>query len=625
MKKRILLNITCLLLFALSANAEVTITQSGNQTTMANGIIQFIIGTNGRISNLKLIGGLNVLSSNGIYFDYTGTDGNLSLNPSTVTVIKNDSDYAEVLYSNTSDAIQFQQGFILREGESGLYTYIIANGTSTSSSKKLQEARVCTRLGSNFLEGYVDDSMQGTIPSNDEMSTAEKNEIQDATYELSDGSIYTKYNWANYIVRDSVHGLTNGKTGVWNIGCSDEYVNGGPMRQELTVHATSKSPISIQMLQGEHFGASAQYFNEGEQKIYGPIFIYVNRGDSKEDMIADAKAMAHQKESEWPFSWFENDLYPLDRATVTGHLNVTTGQSNAGVQMILAEPGTDVYLQGKGYIFWGLTDENGDFEIKNVRKGDYTLYGYATQGDVTDELEYTDVTIDSETVDLGEIEWTPTCYENLLWLIGENNRMSDEFHYGDTCRFYGLWELPPSTLTYVVGQSDPAEDWYFAQSQVGTWTVQFDLDANYSGDALLTASIAGASNSPSVTVAINGNSLGKWSFYDDGSTRRSAVTSGRHSLYTFNFPGSYLQQGTNNLTLTYSGKDKAAVLYDCLKLEANGKDDTGITELSLDSDSKVELYMLNGIKVGTFNSIKDVNMKGVYIYRQGDKSGKINL
>lgn len=41
----------------------------------------------------------------------------------------------------------------------------------------------------------------------------------------------------------------NGKVGVWDIPVSYEWLNGGPMRQELTVHATSKSPITIQMLQ----------------------------------------------------------------------------------------------------------------------------------------------------------------------------------------------------------------------------------------------------------------------------------------------------------------------------------------------------------------------------------------
>ena len=123
-----------------------------------------------------------------------------------------------------------------------------------------------------------------------EMSAVESNGtdnpayVQDATYQMPDGSIYTKYNWAQYVVRDSVHGLmhTNGYYGIWNIPCSAEWYPGGPMKQELTAHATGKSPITIQMLQGEHMGTASMYFNDGERKIYGPFFLYLNFTTTKD-------------------------------------------------------------------------------------------------------------------------------------------------------------------------------------------------------------------------------------------------------------------------------------------------------------------------------------------------------
>ncbi|MCD8211344.1 MAG: hypothetical protein LUC37_07385 [Prevotella sp.] len=629
MKTKFLLGITFLLVSA-SISAQVTLTQSGRQVTMKNDKVQFTIDTSGRMSNFRLTesGNLNVLSSNGVYFDYTGDDGNLSLSPSELVVVREEEDYCEVLYRNTSANLQFDQGYILRTGDSGFYTYVVLNGTEASAKKKLQEVRVCTRLGSQFLNGYVDDKIYGTIPSNDEMSTAEKNEIQDATYRLSDGSIYTKYDWGQYIVNDSVHGLMNSSsrpTGVWNIACSHEYVNGGPMRQELTAHATSKSPITIQMLQGEHFGASAQYFGEQEKKIYGPMFIYINRADSYEELVADAKREAHEQQEAWPFEWFSNDLYPLDRATVKGHLNVTTWQTNQDVQMVLAEPGSDPYTQGKSYIFWGKTDKNGDFEIKNVRKGEYTLYGWATKYDVTDELQVEDIVIDSENVDLGTIDWTPTCLEHRLWMIGENNRLADGFHLSDSIRAYGTWDWVPANLTYKIGESDPTVDWWYAQTQSGTWTIEFDLDQEYSGDALITFSLAGSSNSPSVTVYVNGENVGKISGYDDGGIRRSTILSGRHSLSSFSFPASYLHTGTNTVDLTMSGKSKGGFQYDCIKLEA-GEVVTGISILSKDENtSKIEIYSLSGIKMGTFDSFEETGLKGIYIYRKGSKTGKIVL
>ncbi|MDE5947551.1 MAG: hypothetical protein K2G86_01990, partial [Prevotella sp.] len=607
-------------LTAVSAQDDVKLTKSGMSAAMDNGLVKVAIGTDARIKNMTYKGGSNLMGSNGIYFDYTA-DKNRALSPSKMEVIKNTPEMCEVLYTNTDGDLQFQQGFIMRKGESGLYVYVIANGTPTSSTVKLKETRVCVRLASTFLNGYVDDSMNGKIPSNSAMATAEKSEntIQDATYRLADGSIYTKYNWANYCERDSVHGLMNTKNGVWNIPCSYEWMNGGPLKQELTVHATSKSPITIQMLQGEHLGAEAQYYQDGERKIYGPFFIYVNSG-TQEEMIADAKAQAHAKRQEWPFEWFENELYPLDRSTVTGRLDITTGQPQDSIRLILAEPGTDPYLQGKGYIYWGDTDKDGNFTIRNVRKGNYTLYGYAMKGEITDELQVADIVIDGETTDLGTVKWAPATYEHKLWQIGENNRMSDGFCMSDAARAYGLWEEVPATLNYIIGESNPATDWYYAQTKNGTWTVTFDLDETYSGTAYLTASAAGATNKPKVAVAVNGGNSKTLSFgTNDAAIYRSAVLGGRHWLQTHSFPASALKKGRNTVTFTMSGISKnGGVMWDCIKLEAGKKIvPSGImTVNSADDDAPVEIFTIGGVRIGTFRSLGDVRLdKGVYIFR----------
>lgn len=609
-----------------SAASDVTLTKSGNSVKMSNGIVTINIGSNGRVSSLSYGGNSNLLSSSGIYFDYTA-DKNTGLDPSKVEIIKQTADYAEVLYSNTSADLRFQQGYILRKGVSGLYTYVVVNGTSASSSVNLREARVCTRMGSSFLNGYVDDRMNGRIPSNTEMAEAEKaeNTVQDATYRLADGSIYTKYNWAQYVVNDSVHGLMNNMMGLWNIPCSHEWLNGGPMRQELTVHATSKSPITIQMIQGEHFGASSQSFAEGEQKLYGPFFIYLNKG-KKDAMIADAKAQAALQQSQWPFEWFDNALYPLSRSTVSGRINVTTGQRCDSIQVVLAEPGKDVYEQGKKYIYWGLTDKDGRFSIPHVRKGNYALYAYATAGDITDELQKTGVTVEADETDLGTVDWTPACYEHKLWQIGQNNRLSDGYRYSDTLRTYGLWTYPQANLTYKVGESDEASDWYYAQTQNGTWTVSFHLDETYTGNAHLTASVAGATNKPKVAVGVNGVNRTSWSFGNDAAIYRSGVLGGKHVVQTCTFPAALLKKGDNKVTFTLSGISKnGGVMWDCIKLEAGAKVVSGISSVASDeSQLPVVLYTLDGVKVGTYGSLSAASrLKGLYLYRQGHKTGKV--
>jgi len=556
----------------MAADGDVTMTVSGMTTKMSDGTWSININSNGRVSSLQRKG-TEFLASNGIYFDYTTAEGNKGLNPSKVTIIKNTAEHCEVLYSATSGNTIFEQGFIMRKGVPGLYTYVIATGTATSANEPVKEARVCSRLGDTMLNGYVDWRMNGRIPSNSEMATAEmeENTIQDATYKLADGSIYTKYNWANYIERDTLHGLRdNTYYGLYNIPVSYEWINGGCERQELTVHATSKSPITIQMLQGEHFGGQAMVLQEGEKKLYGPFLICTTY--SKNPVQSARNQWAKEIEA-WPYQWFENDLYPRERGTVKGHLHVTTGQRNDSVRIILAqEKGKDPIEMTRGYQYWTLTDMNGDFELKHVRPGDYNLFAYAKTGEVTDMLEQDHITVAAGDNDLGIITWTPKKYTQLLWMIGQNDRRSSEFCYSDVLRQYGLWEQVPQNLTYTIGESKENTGWYYAQTQKnGTWTVKFNLDERPTGRVYLTASLAGCSGTGSmITVKVNGIQRATWkSGINDASIYRSAINSGRHYVYTCDFLNTGLKVGENTVAFTYSGGgSKDGIMYDCIKLEA---------------------------------------------------------
>ena len=567
----------------MAADGDVTMSVSGMTTKMTDGTWSMTINSNGRVSSLQRKG-TEFLASNGIYFDYTTSEGNKGLSPSKVTIIKQTAEHCEVLYSATSGNTIFEQGFIMRKGVNGIYSYVIATGTATSANEPIKEARVCSRLADNMLNGYVDWRMNGRIPSNSEMAEAEKSEntIQDATYRLADGSIYTKYNWANYIERDTLHGLYgNTYYGLYNIPVSYEWINGGCERQELTVHATSKSPITIQMLQGEHFGGQAMVLNEGEKKLYGPFLICTTYSKNP---VKTASIQAAAEAAAWPYQWFENDLYPRERGIVRGHLNVMTGQRNDSVRIILAqEKGKDPMEMTHGYQFWTLTDANGDFELKNVRPGSYNLFAYAKAGEVTDMLEQDDIVVSAGDNSLGTIEWTPTKYSELLWMIGQNDRRSSEFHYCDTIRQYGLWELVPKNLTFTIGHSDEQKDWYYAQVQKdGTWTIAFTLDKTYSGKAHLTASLAGCTgNGSTVAVKVNGTQQGTWKpGVNDAATYRSAVNSGRHHLLTLDFDASTLKKGSNTIALTMSGNgSNGGFMYDCIKLEA-GDLVTGIDEVT---------------------------------------------
>lgn len=625
MKK--ILSIIGLSIVGMAATAQdaATVKVSGMSATLDNGLIKIRIGTNGRVSYLKPSNGsVNLLSDNGIYFDYTAT-ANAALNPDKLEVVRESDDLVEVLYSNTKGDILWQQGYILRKGVRGVYTYVIANGTSTSSSVSVREARVCTRLSASFLDGYVDEQMQGRIPSNSEMAEVESShQIQDATYEMPDGTIYTKYNWAQFIASDHFHGLMNSRHGVWNIPVSYEWLNGGPMRQELTVHATSKSPITIQMLQGEHLGGAAQSYDDGERQIFGPMLIYVNSGDTREEMIEDARREAAEQQTQWPYQWFDNELYPIERGTVRGTVRVSGHSQPDSVQVVLAQPGEEIIRQGKKYIFWAQTDADGNFEIKNVRPGDYALYAYALAGDITDEMEYTGVTVGTDTLDLGQIDWEPASYGNPVWVMGSNNRRADTWNISRHPRAYGLWKDVPSALTFTPGVSDEAVDFYYAQCHNGTWTIEYDLPEVPESGLRLTASVAAATNKPKVTVKSNSKTAATWSFsYNDAAIYRSATQAGRHCVMTADIPANSLTPGHNKLELTMSGiGSNGGVMYDVLKLEGDVKSGISIVE-SEGPAGRYDVFTLQGQHAGSFDTLTDQHLApGIYMYRRGAYSGK---
>jgi rhamnogalacturonan endolyase len=121
----------------------------------------------------------------------------------------------------------------------------------------------------------------------------------------------------------------------------------------------------------------------------------------------------------------------------------------------------------------------------------------------------------------------------------------------------------PADLTFTIGQSKEATDWYFAQ-KTGTWTVNFSLDKTYSGNGYLTIAIAGGSGS--VAASINGTNVGNLSYRDDASVRRSTNRSGRYARNEYTFPATLLQQGENTLTLRANG---GGLMYDTIVLESD--------------------------------------------------------
>jgi len=546
-------------------SVEVTFSERTKTAELYNGIVRVGLNSKGHVHYLDY-DGMSLTGGGRFYFSYNDASDYHDLSPNSIKLGIQSPDIAEIIYTSTEGPLTIEHSFIMMRGVSGLYSYVVVK--SEKQAVSVRQIRVAHRLNPIiFTYGYVSDNVQGPMASPQELDNAKT--IGDATYELSDGSIYTKYDWANYISDASILGLMGDSVGVWIISASGEYVNGGPMKQQLTVHATNTSPVLIKDFQSEHFGTSAQTFNPLEEKLYGPYFIYINSGADLDAMITDAKQKAQEEVELWPYSWMEHSLFPLERSTIRGKIHIENEAHSEGLMVVLAQPGESVFNQGKEYMFWAKTDENGDFTILNVHLGEYTLYAFATCGQITDELHVDNISVSESETELNTIKWSPGKNEHLLWQIGQADRKASEFNFGELPRKFGMWEDVPANLTFDVNSSTGSEDWYFAQTKPGTWTVHFDLQQQYSGEAVLTVAIAGAAFNPSVEVYINGSKQVTLSFGHDSSVSRSANTGGKYEIRPICFPASLLQTGENTIGFKLIGVgDWGGLMYDTIKLEA---------------------------------------------------------
>ena len=546
-----------LVVCALPASAAVSLTANttARTATISNAFLTATFNSAGKVTALTY-NGRNIINGRaGFYMSNTST----AWSPTGLRVVTNTAALVDIAYTSAMG----EHHYVVRDGISGLYSYFIAG----NMGGPIGEFRTVYRVDPALFPNSFNMRRSGLTPTVAQIRAA--TEIQDSTYQLANGSIYTKYDWADYVLGDRVHGVYGSGFGLWMIPVSPEAYNGGPLKQELTVHVESNTGDStvLNMLSASHFSAPAVTVPAG--KIWGPWLIYLNNGSS-----TDALARATTEENAWPFTWLANSAYPTARATVQGTLRIADGRSAAGARVVLAEPGGDLYAIGKAYWFTALCDAAGNFSITKVRPGTYSLYAYATQGDVTAQFEKTNVVVSGSSVNVGTLTWTPPNYPNKLWTIGTADRKAGEFRLGNQLRSYALFKQVPANLTYTIGTSTPANNWYYVQTGVGKWTVNFNLGQTYPGNAHLTVAVAASSKSPTVNVLVNGTLVGTLSYPNDGSVYRSANQSGYYRFRQIDFASSLLRAGANSvvfdMTACAGAPTPGGIEYDIIKLEADG-------------------------------------------------------
>lgn len=542
-----------------------------------NGIVQISFGkdVNGDFSgtsvklkgkeladNLHGIEPRDVDAKRTFYLDYGAGRGHLQAD--TVRIVKNTPDLAHFAVIDGHNPIHLEHHFVMLKGESGIHPYVIIK---TNGGNGGGEMRTMYRFNRDILDYAWCVERTGQQPKYADLVTYKN--VQDETWQLPDGSIYQKYDYCAYFSESPMWGHYGHGYGAFFIPTSTESYAGGPLRQELIVH---QDALILNYLGGGHFGGGGTAAGTATgEKIHGPWFLYFNTGDSPKAIIDDALQVAKAEKAKWPYQWVEEPLYPTKRTNVSGQLKVADGRSPGGAWVMLGGPGGDVYRMAGDYIFYVKADENGHFALNNVRPGTYTLYAWANQGTITDLLQKPDVKVSGDSLDLGTVDWKPTHRNNLLWQIGKADMMAGEFKFGDQLRSMMWVDKVPANLTYTIGKSNSATDWYYAQTQVGQWDVNFDLNKTYSGNAYLSVATAGGGGGASVTVSVNGQDLQTIAPGNDASTYRAALRSGVYGLKVMTFPASALKQGQNTVrfNMTSKGGRWNGIMWDTIILEAD--------------------------------------------------------
>ncbi len=474
-------------------------------------------------------------------------------------------------------ALHLEHHFVMLRGESGVHPYVIVKSAPGANAG---ETRTMYRFDMDVLDWAWSGERTGKQPKYAFLqSISEVGNLGDETWRLPDGTVYQKYDYCPYYAETPMWGHYGHGFGVFFMPVSNESYAGGPLRQELAVH---QDALILNYIGGGHFGGGGGATGRNGEKIHGPWFLYFNAGASNDAVIADALKTAAAEKKKWPYRWMEEPLYPVQRTTVTGQLVLTHDRSTAGAYIILGQPdngprrgggggfnrrggaeptGTPpvedrasiLYTQSGDYIYYVKADAAGKFTLPAVRPGKYTLYAWSTQGPVTQSFAKDGVEVSGDTLDLGKVEWDAPYHPNLVFQVGQADRMAGEFKLGHAPRSNQNTRLVPSDLTFTAGQSQPGNDWYYAQHS-GTWTIAFNLEKVPTGKGYLTIPIAGGPGN--VSVRVNGDEVGQIAKPDDASVRRAANRSGVYARYEFTFPAEQLKAGANTVTLQIVSRNR---------------------------------------------------------------------
>lgn len=629
----------------LSAAPQAPVAIFGNETTFTldNGIVTAQAAKrSGDLTSLKYQG-LEMLNAQsgrpGGYWSHNVARGEAAARI-TIDPQSNGGERGEVAFRGTyhgtplgsgpggSVAADIEIRYALGRGDSGLYTYSVFEHATNYPATSVGEARYCAKLNDELFDWMTVDGSRnrqmmtaydwnhGTV-----MNLKEARRMNSGVWQ---GQVEHKYDYSanQFDVRAWGWTSTGRGVGLWFVNPSVEYLSGGPTKVELSAHRDAtfgtdpKAPAPPTLLnywRGSHYGGSVCSVAAGEAwtKVIGPFLIYCNSGSTRDALWQDALAQAEREAAAWPYDWVAGVDYPhrAARGTVTGRLTLDdAGAPEVKMTHLLAGLAAPDYVPGRGeggprggggvapravqwqddakhYEFWARADAGGNFTIRNVRPGAYTLHAIADG--VLGEFALTNVAIrGGQAIEVGELRWRPIRYGKQIWDIGIPNRTGAEFCRGSDYFHWGWYlEYPrlfPHDVNYVIGQSDFRRDWFFEQvphnedpanttgsgnGRATTWSIAFELPNAPRGTATLRLALA-CFDARALEVSVNDRPVGRVTgLASNGAVRRDGI-GGYWSECALPFAASLMKAGPNVMKLTIpAGSLTSGIIYDYLRLE----------------------------------------------------------
>ncbi|KAL8109227.1 hypothetical protein AgCh_025356 [Apium graveolens] len=527
---------------------------------------------------------------------------------------------------DTTLPLNIDKRYIVLRGVPGFYSYATFERLKGWRNMVIYEGRIAFKLQEKlFRYMAVSDDRQRVMPTPEDrergrpLAYPEAVLLRNPSNDRPKSEVDDKYQYSAENKDNRVHGwiCSNPATGFWMITPSDEFRVAGPVKQDLTSHV---GPVTLSMFISTHYAGKSLglQFDDGEpwKKVFGPVFIYLNSGLDKASTTSlwqDAKEQMLIETESWPYDFPNSgDYFPANkRGTLRGRLLVRDRYArkelktatSSYVGLALPGPAGSWQTENKGYQFWTQADARGNFLIKNVLPGTYSLYAWVP-GFIGDyKYEYNITIKPGSIIRLGNVVYVPPRNGPTLWEIGIPDRTAAEFFVPgpiatlenklyeenptEGFRQYGLWDrytdlYPTEDLVFAIGVHRYQRDWFFAHVTrnagnktyvATTWKVLFDLKrvdttrnytlqlalASANGAELQVRINDGGAKLPHFTTGLIGN---------DNAIARHGIH-GLYHLFSVNFSGSLFQSGKNIIFLSQprGGSPFYGLMYDYIRLE----------------------------------------------------------